>query len=169
MSHEDRERHYTLPSSLITRNDLRRLIVELEVVDSELITKSIHERTGHGSGHQLHLSDTLNSLVETNSLDIYHQESRTDLLNQLRHLKDHAPVVHMTFASTPRQDVLSRLVGWLREKIDSQAVINVGLQPGLIGGVHVRTRNKVFDMSIRSQLANSRQAIVDELEALRGV
>lgn len=169
MSHQGEDKLFRLPASLVTRSDLRRLIVEIEVIDNELVTESIHDRIGHESDRQVALSGTLSECIELNDVDIRDQAARTGLLAEIRRLKDQAPVVHMTFATAVKQEILSKLVGWLREKIHPQTVIDVGLQPGLIGGVYVRTTNKVFDMSIRSQLASSRKVIVRDLEALNGL
>ena len=153
---------------LVTNNDLRRLIVEAEAIDNDLLSESIHQRTGHDGDYQLVMSKALGQCLELNSIDIYDSTGREFLLGELRRLKDHAPVIHMTFASNAKQEVLSKLVTWLREKIHPQAVIDVGLQPNLIGGVYVRTTNKVFDMSMRAQLANGRKGILKELESLSG-
>lgn len=168
MSHDD-TKQFVLPSSLITRNDLRRLIVELEAVDNELTTKAIHEQTGHGHDEPVVFSKMFEHVIEANEIDMGDPAVRAGMLQELRRLKDQAPVVHMTFATTVKNEVLVKLISWLREKIDPQALIDVGLQPGLIGGVHVRTTNKVFDLSMRSQLADGRKIILKELEAINGV
>lgn len=157
-----------LPTNLVTSHDLKRLVVELESISSEIVTKSIHERIGHENNNQIVMSDVLARCVDLNGIDIYNQESREELLAEVRRLKDDAPVVHITFATNAKQEALSKLVEWLREKIHPQAIIDVGLQPNLIGGAYVRTTNKVFDLSMRAQLAESRQVIVKDLEALGG-
>ncbi len=169
MSHESENSPFVLPLSLMTRADLRRLIAELESVDNSMITESIHQRTGHPSDSPLAPSDMLDQCAQVNSVDLSDQSSRSNLLNQLRRLDSSSPIVHMTFASTAKQEVLIKLVEWLRQKVHSQALVSIGLQPNLIGGVHIRTTNRVFDMSIRSQLADGRQFIIRELEAISGV
>ena len=56
----------------------------------------------------------------------------------------------------------------MRGSVHPQAVISVGLQPALIGGVYVRTPNHVMDLSLRARLKGNRELITKELEALRG-
>lgn len=169
MSQVEEEKLFVLPVSLMTRSDLRRVIAELESVDNDLVTESIHQRTGHQTDSQVVLSDTLSQCIEANEVDLYDQSARAGLLSQLRRLNVATPIIHMTFASTVKRDVLVRLVDWLRQKVHPQALVSIGLQPSLIGGLHIRTTNRVFDMSIRSQLADGREIIIRELEAISGV
>ena len=77
-------------------------------------------------------------------------------------------MVHVTFAASAGRDELAKLVDWVRQSVHPQAVLTIGLSPELIGGAYVRTTNKVFDLSVRSQLAQGRQIIQKELEALSG-
>ena len=165
---QEGERQYSLPPSVATQSDLRRLIAELEAIDNILTSDEIRQRTGHATIGHMTLSEQLGDFIELNQCPVDDDHQRSELLGSLRQLKDRAPVIHMTFATTAEREVLSKIVAWLREKVNPQAVISVGLQPELIGGAYIRTTNKVFDMSIRSQLANGRSIIVKELEAVHG-
>src|SRR5690606_10661055 len=93
---------------------------------------------------------------------------RAGLINQLRQLKANAPIAHVTFASLVDTESLRQITAWLRESVHPQAVIVVGLQPSLVGGVYIRTPNHVHDFSLRAQLAGHRDIIVKEVEALSG-
>jgi F0F1-type ATP synthase delta subunit len=74
----------------------------------------------------------------------------------------------MTFAVTADPESLQQLAQWARTTIDPHAVIAVGLQPGLVAGVYLRTPNHVHDFSLRAMLKSSRGKLVEELGALRG-
>ena len=106
--------------------------------------------------------------LQINDIDIKNGEDRSRLLHDARHLKNTAPVIHVTFAASADNDELTKIVDWVRRSVHPMAVLTVGLQPSLIGGAYVRTTNKVFDMSIRTQLASGRQIIKQDLEALSG-
>ena len=162
------ELQYTLPASVATQQDLRRLMNEVERIDNALVEAEIHQRTGHSSDEELVLSRQLGDFVAANEIDIKDGGARAGLITALRQLKDSAPVVHVTFAASAGRDELAKLVDWVRQSVHPQAVLTIGLSPELIGGAYVRTTNKVFDLSVRSQLAEGRQIIQKELEALSG-
>jgi F0F1-type ATP synthase delta subunit len=74
----------------------------------------------------------------------------------------------MTFAVEADRESLMQLAQWVRETVHPQAVIAVGLQPGLIAGVYLRTPNHVHDLSLRAALDGGHEILVNDLEALRG-
>ena len=159
---------FKLPPSLATLRDLRRLINEVERIDSLLISSDIQERTGHQANDDVVMSDQLSDFMEANELEFGDSQARTALINQLRQLKDAVSTVHVTFADTVGQEELAKLVDWARQAVHPQIVLEIGLAPELIGGAYVRTTNKVFDFSVRAQLASGRQIIQKDLEALSG-
>jgi len=73
--------------------------------------------------------------------------------------------MHMTFATVADPESLQKLVDWIRQEIHPQALLHVGLQPALVGGVYLRTPNHIHDFSLRQLLADKRSIIVDELNA----
>ena len=113
------------------------------------------------------MSKSLDCFIEMNKIDIANDHARMELKEHLRALKDHAPIIHMTFAVDADPEFLSKLVEWLRQNIHPQTLVSVGLQPSLVGGVHMRTPNHVHDFSIRKLLATKRDLMVHELEGYR--
>lgn len=157
----------SLPASVVSKVDVSRLVHEVEQVDSELTAATLRTKS-HTSPHTKPvISDQLNDFLEQNDLSLGTSKGRTSLIKQLRLLKDKAPVVHMTFATTADRDSLEYLVGWLRTSIHSQAIISVGIQPNLIGGVYVRTPNHVHDFSLRSKLKGQHEVLLTQLQALK--
>ena len=161
-------RDYILPPNVVTRSDVSRLLTEFERVDGELTTAIVHAKTGAAPTPTPTLSRSLTDFLVQNKLDVAKDHARSELLAQLKLLKDSVPVVHMTFAAEADQESLAELVKWLRASVHPQAVIAVGLQPGLIAGVYVRTPNHVYDLSLRSKLKGSRDLLVKQLGALHG-
>lgn len=157
-----------LPTSIVSKLDLSRVANEIERVDQEIMSAKIRYKSGVLPDVQGMSSDQLNDLLIANKLQINDSKQRTNLLIQLRKLTESVPVVHMTFASAADNETLQLLVGWLRKSVHHQAVVSVGLQPGLIGGVYVRTPNHVYDLSVRSQLAGKRHLLLESLETLSG-
>lgn len=159
---------FTLPSSIVTKIDLSRVVTELENVDNTMTTALVRAEKGGPAVAAPVLSQQLTDFLNQNELKLDNAGDRSDLIKNLRKLKDAVPVIHMTFAVTADPESLQQLVHWLRTEVDARAVIEVGLQPSLIAGVYVRTPNHVHDLSLRQMLRSSRGMLVEELGALRG-
>ncbi|HEU0266858.1 MAG TPA: hypothetical protein VFQ70_04485, partial [Candidatus Saccharimonadaceae bacterium] len=114
------------------------------------------------------LSQQLTDFLTQNELKLDDSKQRMTLIQELRLLKDKVPILHMTFAVPADPESLQQLAQWARTTIDPHAVIEVGLQPGLVAGVYLRTPNHVHDYSLRGLLAGKHDVLVNELGALRG-
>jgi len=159
---------FVIPSGVVTRIDVAHLLSELEWVDNELTTATVRVKAGAEQQAKPSVSGVLEEFLTSNDLKIDSSSARSDLIKQVRLLKDKVPVIHMTFAVTADQESLQELIAWLRTSIHPQAVISVGIQPALVAGVYLRTPNHVHDLSMRAVLKKSRGILTKELEALRG-
>lgn len=155
---------FTIPPSVVSRIDLSRLVSEVERVDGELTAEAVRagEKTVTSSG--VGVSSALTDFLSQNNLSLNDSTARSSLIKQLRLLKNKAPVIHMTFASTADQESLQELVAWVRSEVHQQAVISVGLQPDLVAGVYVRTPNHVHDLTLKAKLEGQRELLLKELE-----
>ncbi len=158
---------FELPSALIGRADLARIVREVETIDSDLETQKVRG-TAKNSYKMPTMSRGLSDLIELNKINISDDQTRMTFKEQLKILKEKAPIIHMTFAVDADPESLQKLTEWIRQTLHPQALISVGLQPALIGGVYIRTPNHVHDFSMRALFASKRTLITEELEALRG-
>lgn len=160
---------FSLPSSVVSRIDIARVVAELERVDNEMTTDSI--RNKDNQEHEVvkpMLSEQLNDFLTSNELVLEDERVRNHVIKEMRQLKDHAPVIHMTFATMADRESLSTLVSWLRDSVHAQAVVAVGMQPSLVAGAYIRTPNHVHDFSMRAKLKENHSKLVGMLEELRG-
>jgi len=159
---------FVLPSTVATKIDISHLVAEVERLDNELTTESVRKGLGDETHVQPMMSQQLSDFLSENKVGIDNGKERSNLIKQLRLLKDKAPVIHMTFAVTADPESLQEITQWLRKSVDPRAVIAVGLQPALVAGVYVRTPNHVHDLSLRASLQAGRGLLAKELGALRG-
>lgn len=157
----------SLPLSVVTRVDLSRLVSEVEQVDGQLTTIAARAKTGMASPSVPSVSQPLMDFLSLNGLSLNDPLARSESIRQLRLLKDRAPVVHMTFATTADQSSLQELTRWVRVSVHPQAVITIGLQPALVAGVLVRTTNRMYDMSLRGALQGRSGQLAKALGVLR--
>ncbi len=158
----------SLPPSVVSKADVARLSVELERIDNDLSTNTVRGKIGAAAQEVPPMSRQLADFVLENKLDINAATLRTQLIKQVNSMKDTLPIIHMTFASEADRESLGQLALWLRQEVHPQAVIDVGLQPGLVAGVYVRTANRVFDLSLKGALKGGRDILTNELRALYG-
>lgn len=159
---------FVLPSNVVTKIDVSRLVSEFERVDSGMTTAAVRSKTGIENVSQPVLSEQLTDFLNQNALKLDNSNERSAIVKQLRLLKDKVPVLHMTFAVTADAESLQKLAEWVRSSVHPQAVIAVGLQPALVAGVYLRTPNHVHDLSVRGALEGRHGLLIEELETLRG-
>ena len=157
-----------VPPQVVSRVDLLRLVSELETIDNAMTSASVRAKTDGGEVAIPRASEQLAAFLEANHLALEDGNQRSSLIEQVRRLKDTVPVIHMTFAVEADPESLARIAAWLRDSVHPQAVIAVGLQPGLVAGVYLRTPNHIHDLSLRGKLEGSHDILVREMEALRG-
>jgi len=159
---------FVLPLGIVRKLDVSRLVSELEKVDNLLTEQAVRSKTTDTSDQsQPVLSENLSEFLAQNNVSLENAQLRSELVAQLRLLKDAVPVIHMTFAATADGESLAKIIQWLRTAIHPQAVISVGVQPALVAGVYMRTPNRVHDFSLRAALTGSHGVLVKELEASR--
>ena len=157
-----------LPPSIVSKVDVARLVLEVEQIDSQQTADAVREKVGATTHSEIGMSQQLTDFLAGNQLTLGSAPERSELIKQLRSLKESVPVIHMTFAVPADRGSLQQLVQWLRTSVHLQAVLSVGLQPALVAGVSVRTTNRVHDFSMRSALKKNHGLLVSELGALRG-
>jgi ATP synthase delta (OSCP) subunit len=69
------------------------------------------------------------------------------------------PVTHLTFAVTPPDSTKVEMVKWFRTQIQPTALLKFHVNGNIVGGMVVRTPNKIFDFSFRRQLVRHKSLI----------
>lgn len=160
---------FILPPSVVSKIDLSRLVAEVERLDIELTSSAVRAKAGSPPQATPTLSDQLADFLTQNQLHFQTGQERSEIVKQLRLLKEKVPVLNMTFAVVADRESLQQLAQWVRITVHPQAVITAGLQPALVAGVYLRTPNHVHDFSLRKMLSSQHDLLVKDLETLRGV
>jgi F0F1-type ATP synthase delta subunit len=160
-----------LPVTVSSRIQLAQLVRELEGLENEFESQKAKVRaTGMGDDTTEfkipNMTRSLADCVELNQVDILSGQGRHKLKRVLVAAKEHAPTIHLTFASEIDPQSLRQIVTYVRREIHPGALISVGLQPGIVGGAYIRTPNHVHDFSLRALLQGKRGIIARELENL---
>jgi F0F1-type ATP synthase delta subunit len=153
-----------LPPTVISRSDVGQLLRELESATEFLAQAAIRE-----PGQTMKLpraSRLLEEVATLNGLNLLQSEDQKQLRSYLDGIKQHAPELHMSFATNPSPTFMQKLMSWLRKEISPQVLVNVGLQPTIAAGCVVRTPNHYFDFSLRKTMLQKKDLLATKIEAL---
>ncbi|MEX2006863.1 MAG: hypothetical protein WD877_01705 [Candidatus Saccharimonadales bacterium] len=142
-----------IPLAVVSPADVTRLIRELNSLD-DFFAGAAARKSGSASPTPPRLTRLLDSLAKENQINLLDAAGRKDLEAKLQNLLKVAPALHISFAVDPPPKALERILIWLRENIDPNVLVKVGLQPTIAAGCILRTPNKLFDMSLRARLKN---------------
>lgn len=151
---------FILPTSVVSKVDISRLVREFEWLDNSMAAKVVRKKAGVSSEEVPAMSPQLAAFIEKNPLELENTTARSAYIKQLRLLKEKVPVVNMTFAVVADPESLQQLVAWYRESAHPQTVIEAHLQPALVAGTYLRTANHVFDLSVRNALKSKHGELV---------
>jgi F0F1-type ATP synthase delta subunit len=140
-----------LPPGIIGLPDIARLNRELNSLN-DFFAGAQSRPAGTTSSQLPKISRLLEALATENKANLINQDERTRLQNSLKEIYDHAPSMHISFAVEPSPRALEKILIWIRQNVHPQTLLTIGLQPGIAAGCILRTTNKVFDMSLRSNL-----------------
>ncbi len=155
---------FVLPTLILGPADVNRALLELQKLDDNLRQAAILQAPSSDSVRTLPLpsvSRPIKNLIEVNGSDLSQDDDREHLIAFMQSLQQHAPVLHVSFASEPSAAFTAHIAEWLRKNISKYTLIQIGLQPSIAAGCIVRTPSKVFDLSLRRHLQQKRSLMQD--------
>ena len=150
---------FVLPVQLSGRTDINRLLRELQKLEEVLV--------GEESKKTLtpKVTALLNQTALVNGYKLLERTHRQHIAEQLTKIRDHAPLLHISFAAEPSPKVTETVLTWLRANVHRYALLQIGLRPAIAAGCVLRTPNKIFDMSLGASLQKQTPYL---LELLKG-
>jgi hypothetical protein len=150
-------------TTLITSpSDLKRARRELESVDEFMVQAGM--RTGGKAIKMPQTSRLVDELVDEAKANLLHKTDRERILKYLTDIIEHAPVLHISFASEPSAAFVTKLVVWLRGNIHPHVLVRIGLQPSIAAGCIVRSTNQQFDFSLTKSFEEKRGLLLEGLK-----
>ena len=152
-----------LPTSVVSRSDISRLLREVAAVDDFLRQAAV--RTTGASMQLPRSSRLLEELASINGLNLLQEPDRHLATRFLQVIKSQAPVLHMSFSADPSPLFTQKLVTYIRREIHPLALVSTGLQPTIGAGCILRTSNKYFDFSLRQRFLDKRGLLLERLRS----
>lgn len=153
-----------LPIAVVSPTDVARLIREIDNLDEFFRQSAI--RQGGTPQSVPRYSRLLDEVVVANNLNLLQQEDRDNLMASLKNLSQKAPVLHISFSVDPPGPYVQKIVNYLRQNLQGDILVRVGLQPNIGAGCVVRTQNKSFDFSLRRFFDNKHEFFMKKLHEI---
>lgn len=152
-----------VPALITSPSDVARLHREIGALH-EYLEQQKYRPSGQPAAILPKVSLLLDELAQSNKLNLLESATREHLIAFLKDLAEHAPVLHISFATDPSPDFLQKIVLWLRQNIHTSILVQVGMQPTIAAGCVVRTTNKYFDLSLRRSFAKHGDELIKALK-----
>ncbi len=152
-----------LTTAVVGQADVNRLLRELNSLDDFFIGAQARQ-----AGTPIAPPKTtvqLDELAKLNKLNLLEAVDRAKLTKQLKELNARAPKIQVSFAVEPPPRVVEIILGWMRDNLHPNILLQVGLQPNIGAGIMVRTANREFDLSMRQHLLDSHPYLAELIEA----
>ncbi len=166
MAHEQTEAQSTkmvLPVQVAGMVDIGRLIRELQQIDNVVLQLTL--KANGGEVKMPKTSRLMDQTTQLNHLNLLEQTHRDALKGFLENVRENSPIIHMSFSADPPANFIEKIMGWLRREIHPQLLLTVGVQPTIGAGTIVRTANKQFDFSLRTDIENKRSMLLEKISA----
>lgn len=138
--------------------EVRRLKRELEALEDFMKQSEIREPGKQPSVPRV--SRLLDALAAENHLNLLQPQDRQRLKEFLVYVEHGSPRVHISFATDPSSAFTAKVVSWLRSSVGPDVLLEIGLQPNIAAGAILRTKNKIFDLSLRERFAESNDLLL---------
>ncbi len=159
---------FKLPDSVASSQDLSSLIQEVHVFTSWFTHEAIKRRAGAKKAAEPPVvSPATTELIRFwRTQQPLSSTSLDSLIKILENYRKTAPMITITLAAPASVGVKKTLVGWFRQNIAPDTLINFQFNSILLGGMVVRIGSHVYDWSFRRQILANRHNFP---EALRHV
>lgn len=158
-----------LEESISSPEDLKAVILEIQSYARWYSHNAIKKRLGVKMRRKTTAEapvlspETSNIIRDWSSENTLTQSSFDQLLKTLETYARTAPQLTITLAAPPSNGLKKTLVGWCRENISPDMLVNFQFNSVLLGGMVVRSGSHVFDWSFRRQILETRQRFPEVL------
>lgn len=81
-----------------------------------------------------------------------------DRIKSLEKTARTAPVINITLASPPSQEIKKTIADWCRSNLSPDILISFQFNSTILGGMILRTGSKIYDWSFRTKIINAKKS-----------
>lgn len=140
--------NFKLPDTMVRYKDARNVHAELQEIQQQHSTDQIPD----------HVSDEASRLLDINQ-QFVDEEGLPKLLEALDQTIQSAPVFDIILPAYPHDSFLSEVGGWFRREIHATSLLKIRVRRSISGGMVLRSKNQLFDMSLRHKILDTKSKI----------
>lgn len=147
-----------LPNSISSLQDVTALTLEVREYARWFLQATVKQRVNAGQiSDAPQLTPAASELIQTwGSKEPLSQKRLDELIAALDEFKETAPSLTITLAAPAPGDLRQTLVGWFRQNISPDTLVNFKFNATILGGMVVHYGSHVFDWSFRRQVLAAR-------------
>lgn len=144
---------FNLPDAITTQRQLRQVIEELKNLNPTADKQTAYDQ----------LSYEAQALVGANQSQWEDSSDIAAFTQKLEQAYQNTPVFDVILPTYPHDTFLSELSGWFRREIHPNSLLDIKVRRSIGGGMVLRSKNRLFDLSLRPQILQSRDKIPEVL------
>jgi len=151
----------SLNESIISSEDLREVIAEVEEFRKYLAHNAIKQRVTQKYDHELpdlslRAKEAISDWQNNKELSI---ESLERLIIELNSFLKSAPRITVTLAALPSINLKKQVSSWCRANLATSVLIDFSYNSALLGGMVVVCGSHIYDWSMRRQILASKDKL----------
>lgn len=161
MSNDQPPKLLVLPSFIVSKSEVHRLLSELLQIEDFL-----YKAGNRQPGSKLSLPKTtedLDKFAEANKRNVLNHGQRIEMARFLRAVYKYAPEVSVILPTGANPNILDNITKWFRQNIHAQTLLVRSTQNRLSGGAIIRIKHKSYDFSLNAKFASYDNLLIREL------
>ena len=147
--------NFNVPDSLMTYKDIKRALQSLNNADVVTDKDQAYSQ----------LAPEAQALVDANKKS-WQESELDDFKNLVESFVKQAPVFDVILPTYPHDSFLKEVVSWFRREIHANSLLDVSVRRSIGGGLVLRSKNRLFDMSLRPKILDAKDKIPEVLRSV---
>jgi F0F1-type ATP synthase delta subunit len=140
--------NFNLPDSVIRYREAKRIHRQLQSLVQQ----------AEGEQSWARASEEVRSLAQLNQ-QVVQQEGPARLAESLYEVMQNAPVFGVILTAHPHDSFVVEIGNWFRREIHPHSLLTISVRRSISGGAVIRSKNRIFDLSFRSQILENKDRI----------
>ena len=148
-----------------TPQDIKALILDVRKYARWYLHNDVKKRASVANSEELAvISQGAGRLISELASDEGLSQADLDtLIAELEKVAAQSPVARITLAAPPSNALKKKLIGWCREHIAAEMLIDFQFSASILGGMVMQYGSHVYDWSFRRQILASRSTFAEIL------